>query len=142
MRKSMMLFALGVAAAGMTMSPGGTWGAPVDSAAARAVARLTGGLIERVQYRSRRFVSRRAQEAFIDRRMSRMGVEVEDDGTILLPGISTGREGTVIYGAPRSRTSHGGRIGVWSGGSGGRLGVHQPGSGGRLTGGVPGHRSR
>jgi hypothetical protein len=127
MNKSLILLAAGAAA--MTLSTAGTAQARMNGAATRAAADLASA-VEYVEYRHRRFVNRAAAEAFANRVLSRMGVGVEDDGTILLPGIKTDHLGrTTITGAPRNRTltsSH--RLGV------SRIGT---GTGGRLTGSVP-----
>jgi hypothetical protein len=118
---SLIWIGLGVAVA-MTMSSQSISATPINAAAGQALANRA-PMVELVQhgYNRRRYVNRSAQDAHVNKIWSRMGVEVETDGTILLPGIMTNRRGTWVTGAPRSRTTNSGRLGVGKGGMGGRL---------------------
>ena len=121
MRNLGILFALGLAAAGM-MVPGSTSALPVNGSAVRALSADLPVGIEQVQYRRRHFANDAAWRHYNNRRWARMTVDQESDGTILLPGIRTDSRGrTWITGAPRNRTTIGPRIGVWSGTPRGRI---------------------
>ena len=121
MRSTGILFALGLAAAGM-MVPGSTSALPVNGSAVRALSADLPVGIEQVQYRRRHFINDAAWQRYNNRRWSRMTVDVESDGTILLPGIRTDHRGrTVIYGAPRNRTTVGRRLGIRPATTTGRL---------------------
>jgi hypothetical protein len=122
---------LGAAAFGMAILSDSVSAMPVNGALG-GIARQVEVPIELVaKKKSKRFVNDRAREAYINRRLSRMGVTEELDGTILLPGIGE----TWISGPPRSLDGSHQRLGVPLGGTGGRLGVPRSGPGGRLGAG-------
>lgn len=105
--RSLLSLALGVAVAGVMLSPGGASAAPVNTATARIAPDLA-GFIEPVQYRpghyrGRRFGNEIARQRFINSRWSRMKVQEDADGFIYLPGIRTDHLGrTTITSAPRT----------------------------------------
>jgi hypothetical protein len=130
------IFAAALLATGVATLSSGAFAAPLNGAAARVFADAAAPVVEQVRYRRTHPRRHRMDAATRDRitnnYLSRMRVQQEPDGMILLPGISTGWGGiTTITGAPRTRFSNPQR-----------LGVPRHGSGGRLTGNVPGMHRR